>query len=383
MDQACHGAKTWVDISASALSHNIKVLKSSLSPGVEFSAVLKANAYGHDLETITRLCLTEGVRVFCVDSVDEGIRVRRLSAEVDIIVLGFTVHERLADIINHELIQTVYDADSIVELGRLALSAQRPAAINLKLETGTYRQGVLPRDLDGLLRLIKNQGDSVVLLGASSHFHNAEDVNHPQASDEQFARFQTALTFIAEQGFALRYQHICCSAAAMMYSEMQGTLVRFGIALYGLWSSESLRRAPEMYQKKIDLQPVLSWKTRIAQMKDVPAGDSIGYGLSFVAPRNMRIAVLPVGYYDGLRRGYSKGEVLLRGQRCPLVGTICMNMCMIDVSALPSARAGDTVTLLGRNGMHQISAEDLAIKMETINYEVVTQIGSQLPRRVI
>mgnify|MGYP003992511047 CR=1 FL=1 len=137
-----------------------------------------------------------------------------------------------------------------------------------------------------------------------------------------------------------------------------------------------------MYQKKIDLQPVLSWKTRIAQMKDVPAGDSIGYGLSFVAPRNMRIAVLPVGYYDGLRRGYSKGEVLLRGQRCPLVGTICMNMCMIDVSALPSARAGDTVTLLGRNGMHQISAEDLAIKMETINYEGVTQIGSQVPRRV-
>lgn len=377
-------SKTWVEIDAEALTSNIKSLQSLLNPGVVFCAVVKANAYGHELEQIVRLAKLQAIEHFAVDSIDEAIRLRKVAASATIFVLGFSLFERYIDIVKHDLIQTIYDEESVAILAKEAIAQQKIAKVNIKIETGTQRQGISVKKLDPLLREIRRYERFVEVVGISSHYADAERTTDPSFTREQTAVFAEALDIVEGLGFHPIYQHIACSAAGIAHPGTQGTMVRFGIALYGLWSSEELRRTTTVGKRSIELRPVLAWKTHIAQIKDVPSKTSVGYGRSYITDRPIRIAVLPVGYYDGYRRiSKSKGFVLIKGQRCPIIGTICMNMMMVDVSVLPSVKAGDIVTLLGRDGMHEISAEELAENMQTINYEVVTQINPLLPRIVV
>lgn len=378
------GAKTWVEISASALSKNIQALRSLLEPEAVFQAVVKANAYGHDLDTIVRLAITEGVTHFGVDSIDEALLVRKRAPNAEIYILGYTVPERFPDVVKHDFVQTIYRLDSFQLLAQEAVRQQQVVRISLKIETGTRRQGADPKKLEPFFIELRRNERFVNLHAVSSHFADAEDPDHPEYTTRQHNTFCEALATIHNAGFRPEIQHIACSAAAILYPETQFTLSRFGIALYGLWSSEALRRKNRVSGRSIELTPVMSWKTRIAQIKDVPAGSSVGYSHGFVSNRPLRVAVLPVGYHDGLRRSYAtKGEVLVRGQRCKIVGNICMNMCMVDVSLLPQLGVGDTVTLLGRNGMHQITAEEIAERTGTINYEIVTAVNPLLPRFVV
>lgn len=379
-----HGAKTWVEISANALTKNITALRSLLEPEAVFQAVVKANAYGHDAEVITRLATSDGVKVFGVDSIDEAILVQNRAPDADIYILGYTMPERFPEIVERNFIPTIYHREAIKMLGEEGLRQQRRVRINLKIETGTRRQGIDEKQLDAFAIELRQQERFVTLHGVSSHFADAEDAMHPEFTSQQQNLFCDALAKLHHARFSPPVQHIACSAAAILYPETQFTMARFGIAMYGLWSSESLQRKNRVSKRAIELTPVLAWKTRVAQVKDVPPHTSVGYSHGFMTTRPTRIAVLPVGYYDGLRRNYKRdGEVLIRGQRCKIVGNICMNMCMADVSTLPQIASGDTVTLLGRDGMHQISAEDMAEKMGTINYEVVTSINPRLPRVIV
>lgn len=377
-----HGAKTWVEISSEALRQNIASLRETLNDGVTYCAVVKANAYGHDAETIVRLALLEGVTHFAVDSIDEAIIVRKRAPDATIFVLGHTVPERLPDILEYDCVATVYNLATLEALFDLSLKQQRRAKINLKIETGTNRQGIFPHQLPAFLQKCKQEERFLHLYGVSSHFGDAENANDQSLMISQHNRFCEALATVNAYGLP-PYIHMACSAAAMLSDQTHHTMARFGIAMYGLWSSEALRRNMRV-TKAIELRPVLSWKTRIAQLKDVPVGEYIGYARGFHNDRPRRIAVLPVGYADGYRREYAKfKEVLLHGHKCPILGIICMNMMMIDVSLVPQAKYGDTVTLLGRDGMHQITADDIAEAVETINYEVVTTINPLLPRFVV
>ncbi|MFH1766999.1 MAG: alanine racemase [Patescibacteria group bacterium] len=376
--------KTWVEINANSLKSNINSLRSLLQPGVTFCAVVKANAYGHEIDSIVRLCLIEGIGHFAVDSIDEAIEVRKRAPEATVFILGYTVRERIPEIIRNNFVQTVYNEEDITEIGQCAAAEQKKAFINLKIETGTQRQGIPLKKIDPFLREIRRYERFLELTGISSHFADAEHVNAPEFTHEQTRVFQEAVEIAQRLGFDPIFKHIACSAAAIAHEETQGTMVRFGITLYGLWSSEELRRVNNVSQRAIDLKPVLAWRTKVAQVKDVASGTSIGYGRTYVSDRPIRIAVLPVGYYDGYKRASSRqGQVLIKGQRCSILGTICMNMMMVDVSTLPNVKTGDTVTLLGRDGMHEITAEELAENMSTINYEVVSQINPLLPRLVI
>lgn len=377
-------AKTWVEINAGAYKKNVNALRSLLEPGVVFQAVVKANAYGHDLDTMVRLALTEGINVFGVDSVDEAVQVRKRAPHAEIYILGYTVPERYPDVVGQDFVQTVYRVDHLELLAKESLRQQQVVRVNLKIETGTRRQGVEKQQLEPFFIVLRQNERFIKLHGVSSHFADAEDPDHPEYTSSQHNLFCEALGAIHNAGFTPPVQHIACSAAALLYPETHFTMARFGIAQYGLWSSEQLRRKNRVSKRAIELTPILSWKTRIAQIKDVPAGSAIGYSHGFVTNRPRRIAVLPIGYYDGLRRSYAgPGDVLIRGQRCKIVGNICMNMCMVDVSLLPQAAEGDIVTILGRNGMHQITAEDIAEKTGTINYEAVTAINPLLPRIVV
>ncbi len=377
-------AKSWVEISTAALTSNIDNLRSVLAPGVEFCAVIKSNAYGHGLREVARQALRANVKVLAVDNLDEALAIRALDSTITILILGFTLPLRFNEVVGARLVQTVYDTESVTGLTEAARSLGTVAYVNLKLETGLFRQGMDARELEGVLAVIKQAGDKLVVTGIGSHFAGSEDLDRPEPTVKQMLKFEELVTKITETGVAPEYVHMACSAAALTRLDAQYNLARFGIAMYGLWPSSSVRRAVTLGRQRVDLVPVLAWRTVIAQVKSVAPGAQIGYGGHFVANRPMRIAVLPVGYYDGYDRKLSnRAEVIVRGTRCRVLGNVCMNMFMIDVSSVPAARVGDVVTLLGRDGMNSVTADDLAEKVGTINYEIVTRINPLLPRVIV
>lgn len=346
--------------------------------------VIKANAYGHGLKEVTRVALKAGVTTFAVDSLDEAQAIRLLDPACTVFILGFTVASRFHEVVSGRFVQTVYDSDTIDGLAEAARALGTSALVNLKLETGLYRQGMDARELEAAFDAIKKAGERVTVFAVGSHFASSEDIDRPEPIFAQMQKFEALAATLRDHEIAPRYAHMACSAAALTKIDTHYNLVRIGLALYGLWPSASVRRAVTLGRQRVDLIPALSWKTTIAQVKSVAPGAQIGYGGHYVVNRPMRIAVLPVGYYDGYDRKLSRcGEVIVRGTRCPVLGNICMNMFMIDVSTVPAAKAGDTVTLLGRDGMNAITADDIADKIGTINYEVVTRINPLLPRIVI
>jgi alanine racemase len=376
--------KTWVELSAAALDDNLQNLHSVLAPGVEFCAVVKANAYGHGLKEIVRLASRFNLQTFAVDSLDEANLVRSLLPSATIIILGFTLPERFLEVVQGQYVQTVYDVEAIHALREAARSLALPARVNIKLETGLHRQGVDARELDTLIEALKVAGDSVLLYAVGSHFANSEDQTRADYTAQQMQIFEQQVLRITGAGLEPRFAHMACSAAALTRPESHYNLVRFGIALYGHWPSAGVRRQVTLGRTRLDLSPVLSWRTTVAQVKQVAPGAQIGYGGVFTANRPMRIAVLPVGYYDGYDRSLgNRAEVIIRGSRCAVLGNICMNMLMVDVSTVPAAKTGDIVTLIGRDGMHAITAEDLAERAGTINYEIITRINPSLPRVII
>lgn len=378
---APRGCKTWIELSRAAVENNTAALRSFLNPESEFCAVIKANAYGHGQAQMTELLLGCDVTHFAVDSIDEAQMLHEQSPRSTIFILGYTVNERLRNVVEIGAIQTIYDEQSVLELSKWGTEDQ-PARLSLKIETGLHRQGIGPRGLASLLDAISSAGNRVKLESVGSHFASAEEPGHPMNAF-QIEHFEHAILAIEARGFSPKYRHIACSAAAMTIQQSQKTLSRFGVATYGLWSSKETKRHVVLGRQNIELQPVLQLKTRIAQVKDVPPGGAIGYSGTHIANRPIRLAVLPIGYADGIDRALTnKGEVLIRGRRCPIVGNVCMNMIMVDASSVPSVHQDDEVIIIGRDGMHAISADDIANNIGTINYEVVTRLNPLLPRIV-
>lgn len=374
--------RTWIEISERALTANIQQLR-SISRGARFCAIVKANAYGHGLNEVSLIAGRAGVDTFGVDSIDEALSLRARFPSALIFVLGFTLPERFEEAIREHIELTMYDREGILELTTVAARTASQAMIHLKIETGTSRQGVLPEDLSVLLELLTNN-KHVVLSGVSTHFANLEDVEAPQYASIQLDRFAHAVEDIRQAGFHPEHIHCACSAGVILYPDTHGTLVRSGIAMYGVWPSEQVQTAARKQELALDLQPVLQWKTRIAQIKSLPAGTPVGYGMTEMLQKRSRIAVLPVGYYDGFDRHLSsRGEVLVSGYRCKVLGRVCMNMTMIDVSAVPKPEKGQEVILIGRDGRHELLATQLASQIGTVGYEVLARLNPLLPRVVV
>ncbi len=374
--------RTWIEISERALTSNIQQLR-SISHGARFCAIVKANAYGHGLNELSHIAGRAGVDAFGVDSIDDALFLRERFPSALLIVLGFTLPSRFDDAIRHQIHLTMYDREGIDELQTIAAKSASVAFVHLKLETGTSRQGVMEDDIPMMMDVFKIS-KHLVLAGLSTHFANIEDVDLPQYASMQFERFAKAVHQIQSLGFSPEYIHCACSAAIIFYPDTHGTLVRAGISLYGIWPSEQSQSASRKRELAVELQPVLQWKTRIAQIKSLPAGTPVGYGMTEILPRRSRIAVLPVGYFDGYdRRFSSKGEVLVGGYRCRVVGRVCMNMMMVDVSAVPNPEKEQEVILIGRDGRHELLANQMAHQIGTIGYELLSRINPTLPRVVV
>ena len=375
--------RTWLELSSSALAHNAKSLRSALAEDVTLIAVVKANAYGHGLSETVRVLDRHGLKHFAVDSVEEGIRVRLILPSAVIMVLGFTPVEQFDQVVAQDLQPVLYDEIQIRLLNEVAMKQGKHVSVHVKIETGTARQGVFPENLESLIGSIR-KASHLICVGLSTHFAKAELVSDTAFTQKQTALFYTSVGKVAETLPELCYVHAACSAAILCHPDSHGTAVRAGLALYGIWPSEEVEIEARSHHLSLRLQPVLSWMTQVAQVKDYPTGTPIGYGGTEILNRPTRVAVVPVGYYDGYDRRLSRrAEVLIRGHRCKVLGTICMNMMMVDASHVPSLEQGDRVTLVGQDGAQHVTIDELAKKAGTISWEILARISSHLPRIVV
>ncbi|MEM6456276.1 MAG: alanine racemase [Acidobacteriota bacterium] len=383
-------ALQWVEISETAYAHNLGTFRQRIGPDVELAAVVKADAYGHGRRLIAGLAARHGADSFCVHALDEALDLRAAGFAQDILVMGPVAPGRLDAALAADLRLVLYDRAILARLGQLAAARGVRARVHLKLETGTYRQGVDGAALDDLLDDLARL-PAVRLEGAYTHFADIEDTTDHAYAQRQVDRFRAQLARIAAAGFGDVRAHAACSAAALVFPDTHFGMIRLGLGQYGLWPSKETflayaletARTGSLHpdRARAALQPVLTWKTRIAQVKDVPAGASIGYGRSYRTTRATRIAVLPVGYRDGYDRRWSnRAHVVIRGRRAPVRGRVCMNLTMVDVTDVPAAAVGDAVTLLGAQEEMAVDAAQLADWAGTIAYEVVARLAPDAPR---
>jgi len=367
--------KTWIEIDADAIRHNLNLARKLIGPKVAIMAIIKANAYGHGLfETANILQkLTSRARqsMWCgVDSVDEAQTLRKCGIKNPIMILGYVPENRILEVLQRKFHASIYNKETLASVEKiLKRNPQIAPRFHLKIETGTNRLGIQLREL----RRIKNFPP---IEGIYTHFADSEN---PSSAfyQAQLSSLRKAENILASLGIYPRYFHAASTAALLQFPETRGNLVRFGIGLYGLWPSEDVRR---IMSDKLTLRPVLTWKTRIAQIKKIQKRETVGYDRTFCTRSSKFIAILPVGYYDGYDRRLSNcGEVLINGRRARVIGNVCMNMMMVDLGGI-SARVGDTAVLIGKSGKLEISADEIADKIGTINYEVIARISSSIPR---
>ncbi|MFH1533115.1 MAG: alanine racemase [Pseudomonadota bacterium] len=385
MTVAPPGENVWVEVSRSALAHNTRRFLSILSEGGSLGAVVKANAYGHGIVEAARIFLDAGAHWLCVNALYEAEQLRSAGIDAPIYVMGYVSPEDAGIAVRLRCRVVVYRPDVVRALDAAARGAGAdPVPIHIKVETGNNRQGLSPVDARELAQLIHGLR-GVTLEGLTSHYADIEDTTDHSYARCQLARFREVARDLAAEIGPIPVLHFSNSAAAMLWPETHFDMIRPGISLYGMWpSKETYVSALVHGLNPLELRPALTWKTRIAQIKEIGTGDSVGYGRSFRATHPMRLAVLPLGYYDGYDRGLSnRSVVLIGGDAAPVRGRVCMNMTMVDVTHVRDAAPDQEVVVLGAGAERAASAERLAELSGTINYEVTTRINERLPRRVV
>lgn len=377
---------SWIEISESAYRHNLDFVRRRLGPGVELAAVVKSNAYGHGWRQIAGLAMRHGADSFAVHSLDEALALRGGGFAQDVLILGHVPLARLEAAVAEDFRLILYNLENAHALAAITARLNRRVRVHLKLETGTYRQGLAEEELPAFLEFLR-QHPRLELEGAATHFANIEDTTEHGYAESQLARFDRALATIATAGFQLRKRHAACSAAVLLFPETHFDLVRLGISQYGFFSSrETLLSYRNRHGEDpaATLRPVLTWKARVSQVKWIPPDALVGYGGTWQATRPTRLAILPIGYADGYDRELgNQAYVLIRGRRAPVRGRICMNLTMVDVTDIDGVALEDEAVLLGRQGRQEISALQLAGLAGTIPYEIVARLAEHLPRLVV
>ena len=361
--------RTWAEIDLDKIEKNIEIIKSLLPQKCGVIGVVKADAYGHGAFMISKT-LAKHVTYFAVSSLHEALQLRKCGITKDIMILGYTPSENAQSLIDNNITQTIFSYDYAKSLFDKISSGKLSA--HIKLDTGMTRLGYEPFEKAEVEKTIKDFSLKIDFTGIFTHFAVSDDTSS-DFTDEQFSRFNNTINELASGGINFRYRHVCNSAAIINYPQMHLDLVRPGIILYGLY--------PDLSTKKIGLEPALSFKTVVAQTHEIKKGTTVSYGRTFKADREMTVATIPVGYADGFSRLLSgDGEVLVNGKRAKIVGRVCMDQTVIDVTGIEGVQIGTTVTLIGRDGDENISIEEIAGRMGTINYEAACLIGKRVPR---
>jgi alanine racemase len=363
---------TYATIDLAALAHNLSQIKRYLSPSCDIMAVVKANAYGHGSVETAHALARQGIERFAVASLDEGIALRHAGLSASIVVLGALLDNQVPDLVAHRLTPVISDGRILPTLAMAARSHPAPYPIHLKVETGMGRLGFSPEELLSLLTdpIFRTP---LQIEGLMTHLADADGTDSA-FTERQLGVYRSMLAQVKQRGFTVPLLHTANSAAIVRFPESHFSLVRPGIMLYGYHTLPPSIPAP-------DLKPVLSLQSTIVQLRSIPRGGTVSYNRTFVAERPTRIAVLPIGYADGYSRRLShRGSVLIQGHRAPIIGLVCMDMIMIDVTDLGPVQAGETVTLIGHQGQESIWADEVSKWMDTIPYEVLCGIGPRVPR---
>src|SRR6266571_1465709 len=366
---------TWVEIDLSAIAHNTRQIHSLVGSNVRILASLKADAYGHGALKVARTVLHNGARMLGVATLSEAIPLREAGIHAPILVFGYVPHWQMREAVRLRLTLTLYSIESAQALSRASQALNLTVKVHVKVDTGMGRLGIRAERIAEIVELLHEISElpRLELEGIFTHFAMADTQDQTHAR-MQLDRFQHVLQCIEEEHMRPPLVHAANSAAIFSLPEAHFDMVRPGIALYGLDPSSEVRLPAEF-------RPALSFKTQVAQVKDIPEGESISYGCTYTTDRPTRVAILPVGYADGFRRAPANwGSVLVHGQEALLLGRVCMDQCIIDVSHIPQVRVGDEVVLIGRQEDASLTAEQVAQRLGTINYEVVSEILARVPR---
>jgi alanine racemase len=368
-------ARTWVEIEAAAVRANIRTFRKLIGPKVKLWSVVKSNAYGHGLYAFAPLAAKLGVDGFCVDSLIEAVRLRETGITQPILVLGSTLPELFGTAAALGVTLSLSTPEDIKALRRAKL---RPE-FHIKVDTGMHRRGFMEKEFAAAVKTLKTPELARHCAGIYTHFAAAKDLTHPDFVEKQFERFEKmekALRRFAPKMMA----HAAATGGTLVNKRYHRDVVRIGIGLYGYHPSSEL----EAQLPRVKLRPALTWNTIIAELKTVPAGESVGYNFTERLRRTTRLAILPIGYWHGFPVALSGvGEVLIKGRRARVVGRVSMDLVAVDVTGIP-CKVGDTVTLIGRNGKDSISAWEFASRMpSTHHYEILTRLNPLMERKIV
>lgn len=363
---------TWVEVDLEAIAQNVRRLRGIVGEQVAIMAVVKADGYGHGAIKVAYTALNNGADWLGVACLNEALALRAAGIEAPILILGYTPPWQAQQVVEHGIDATVFNLEPAQALGRAAAALGRTARVHVKVDTGMGRLGLLPEDTVPFVEALAAV-PGLAVQGIFTHFAMADSADRSHCN-EQWRRFKGLLAELARRGLRPPLAHAANSAATLTMPEAHLDMVRVGVALYGLSPSADVPCPP-------GFRPALAFKTQVSQVKTVPAGSCVSYGCTYRTARESRLAVIPVGYADGFRRAPQHwGEVLVRGRRAPIVGRVCMDQTIIDVTDIPGVRQGDEVVLIGSQGEERITADEVAARLGTINYEVVSEILARVPR---
>ena len=378
---------SYIELNKTALKNNIDVIKSQLDSETEFSSVVKGNAYGHGIESYIPIAEEAGIRHFSVYKVDEAKRVHSTSNhQSTILIMGFLDNSELEWVIANGVEFFIYDDARLLAAIKTAQKLKKKAIIHIEIETGLNRTGYLYKNIQHISGIINEHQSYLELKGICSHLAGAESISNFVRIKNQITTFNKSVKKFETYNIHFKQKHLACSAAIINYPKTKMDLVRVGIMQYGLWSSkETFANYSAKQKTTVDpLKRVISWKSKIINIKEVNSGEFIGYGTTFMAEGKMKIALIPVGYSDGYSRSLSnQGRVLVNNKRASVIGIINMNSTMIDITQIPSVKIGDEVVLIGSQEEMSVSVASFSELSNLLNYELLTRIPSEIPRKII
>jgi alanine racemase len=384
-DRPAHAPPSWVEVSLTALRHNFRTLHSFVRPEAIVCAVIKSDAYGHGAIQCAQALQREGALWFAVNTAEEGVALRQAGIRGRILLLAGVWRGDEDEIVRHELTPAVWDWHHLELLENAAerLKPPRRVAVHLKVNTGMNRLGADLKDLPTIFDGLRSAGN-VLFEGIFSHFASSEVIDLP-FNEEQIRRFQQAIALAQAHGLTPLLRHMANSAAIAAHPQSWFNLVRPGLALYGYFLPfVSVISAQPDTSRELPVKPALSWKTRVLQVREVAAGEQVGYSAGYVAPSPTKVAVLPLGYGDGLNRQLSsRGRVIVRNDYAAILGNISMNLTAVDVTGISGVQVGDEVTIIGETASRKITAWEHASFASTIPYDILCNISGRIARRYV
>lgn len=379
------GVRTWIELDRSAIKHNLDEFRSIIPKKTKLCAVVKSNAYGHSLVDFSKEVEKDGVDWLAVDSVVEGVRLREEGIKLPILILGYTLPEKIQEAVDADLSISISHFEGLKEVLKISKTKiANTAKIHIKVDTGMHRQGFMLSDAPKLLKILADTNDSVEIEGLFTHFASAKNPAFPDCTKKQLTEFNEWVLQFKKAGFNPML-HAAATAGAIIFPESHFDMVRIGIGLYGLWPSLGTKAFAEKKvgaKNGILLKPVLTWKTIVGEIKTLKEGGAIGYDFTETLTKNSKIAVLPVGYWHGYPRSLSSiGTVLVNDIAVKVIGRVSMDMVVVDVSHIKNVKVGDEVVLLGVN--KEPTAESMAITLDASWYEILTRLNPLIKKFLV